>query len=124
MTGLQRKRVLIVDDEPDALETLQGWIETQGWEVRTAQSGQVAVKLTKSFKPDVLITDYLLQDDLTGVDVIAQVRTAGMKVRCVLVTAVLQNALLESVHRLHGVPILTKPFDFQRLGELLSLAPE
>jgi two-component system OmpR family response regulator len=120
--GSQRRRVLIVDDEPDAVETLQCWIKNQGWEVRTAQSGQVAIEISRSFKPDVLITDYLLQDDMTGVDVIAQLRTGGMKVRCVLVTAVLQAALLEGAHRLHGVPILTKPFDFQRLAELIAVS--
>jgi two-component system CheB/CheR fusion protein len=120
MTSSHRRRVLIVEDEPDALETLQDWIKTQGWHVRTAQTGQAALQIGKSFQPDLLITDYLLQDDLTGLDVIAQLRTTGMKFRCILVTGMLQNALLEGVHRVHGVPILTKPFDFQRLGELIA----
>jgi two-component system OmpR family response regulator len=120
MTSAHRRRVLIVEDEPDALEILKDWIKTQGWHVRTARSGQEALEISKSFQPDVLITDYLLQDDVTGVDVITQLKSGGTKVRCVLVTGMLQNALLEGVHRIHGIPILTKPFDFQRLGELIS----
>jgi DNA-binding response OmpR family regulator len=112
--------VLIVEDESDALEILQGWTTKLGWVVRTARTGKAAVDIGKSFKPDVLITDYFLQGTLNGVDVIEQLRAADGKVRCVLVTGVLQNALLEGVRRIHGVPILTKPFDFRRLGALIS----
>jgi DNA-binding response OmpR family regulator len=113
-------RVLLVEDELAALELMQWWTEERGWEVRTARSGQVAVEIGKLFKPDVLITDYCLQDDVNGVDVIQQLRSADASVRCVLVTGLLPNALGEDVRRLQGVPVLTKPFTFKRLGELIG----
>jgi DNA-binding response OmpR family regulator len=113
------KRILIVEDEPDALELLVSWIQHQrGWEVRSAQSGKSAIELSKTFKPDVVVTDYMLQDDVTGVDVIAEV-CRDAPVRCVLVTGVLKKALLD-VQRISGVPILTKPLDFRRLGRIIS----
>jgi DNA-binding NtrC family response regulator len=120
MKSPHRERVLIVEDEPDALEILQQWCRMRGCHVRVARSGQDALEISRSFKPEVLITDYLLQDDVTGVDVIAQLRAGGTKVRCVLITGMLQSALLEAVQRIHRVPILTKPFDLERLGELVS----
>jgi hypothetical protein len=43
-------------------------------------------------------------------------------VRCVLVTGVLGRAL-QDVQRIAGVPILTKPLDFRRLGRLISEPP-
>jgi DNA-binding NtrC family response regulator len=114
------RRILIVEDEPDALELLVAWMQNQrGWEVRSAQSGRSAVELSKTFKPDVVIADYLLQDDVTGVDVIAEVQARREPVRCVLVTGVLGRAL-QDVQRIAGVPILTKPLDFRRLGRLIS----
>jgi len=117
------KRVLVVEDETEALATLLAWLQTQsGVEVRCAQSGRAALELSRSFKPEILITDYLLQDDISGVEVIAQVKARGMNVRCVLVTGVLRRALLEGVDRIEGVPILTKPIDFRRLGELIRSA--
>jgi DNA-binding NtrC family response regulator len=116
------RRILIVEDEPGALETLLAWMQYQrGWEVRSAQSGKNALELSKSFKPEVLITDYLLEDEVTGLEVIAQVKSRGLPVRCVLITGVLQRALLEGVERIDGVPILSKPIDFRRLGQLISL---
>jgi two-component system OmpR family response regulator len=114
------RRILIVEDEPDALELLISWIRHQrGWEVRSAQSGQGAIELTKTFKPDVVISDYMLQDDVTGVDVIAEVQSHAEPVRCVLVTGVLRQAILDA-QRISGVPILTKPLDFRRLQRIIS----
>jgi DNA-binding NtrC family response regulator len=118
------KRILIAEDEPDALEILEQWCRAQGCQVRVARTGQEALEISRSFSPEVLIADYLLRDDITGVDVIAHVRARGAKVRCVLITGILHSALLEAVHRLHRVPILAKPFDFERLGELLALTSE
>jgi CheY-like chemotaxis protein len=115
------RRILVVDDEPDTLATIATWLEQRGaCEVRTAQTGEAAVELSRSFQPDVLITDYLLPGEVSGVDLIARVRQRGTKVRCVLVTGVLQMALLEAVRRLHGIPILIKPFDLHRLGDLIG----
>src|SRR5688572_17587396 len=113
------RRILIVEDEPEALELLVSWVQHQrGWEVRSAQSGKSAIELSKTFKPDVVVSDYMLGDDITGVDVIAEVcRDAA--VRCVLVTGVLKKALLD-VQRISGVPILTKPLDFRRLQRIIS----
>lgn len=119
----QKRRMLIVEDEADALELIQWWIEAQGWDVRTAQRGQAAVEIGKAFRPDVLITDYSLQDDVNGVDVIEQLRTDDPNLHCILFTGLLGNALKRDVHRLHNVPILAKPFDFSRLEELIATSP-
>lgn len=114
------RRVLIVEDDADALELLASWTEQQGWEVRTAHSGEEALEIGKGFRPHLLIVDYLLRGEANGLDVIERLKRDVQQMRCVLVTGLLGNALSEDVRRLHGVPILTKPFDFNRLGELLA----
>lgn len=114
------RRVLIVEDEPASLELLVSWIQHQrGWEVCSAQSGKSAIELSRTFKPDVVISDYLLQDDVTGVDVIADIQSHHSPVRCVLVTGMLRKAALDA-QRISGVPILTKPLDFRRLQRVIS----
>jgi DNA-binding NtrC family response regulator len=116
------KRLLIVEDDFDALEALQAWAEQLGCEVRAARSGALALELSSSFKPQVLITDYLLEDDVSGVDVIVGTRNRVVDVTCVLITGVLHEALRESLHRLNGVLILTKPVNFDRLRAIVSNA--
>ena len=116
------KRLLIVEDDADSLENLRAWAEDLGCEARTARSGQSALEITEDFKPRVLITDYLLEDDVTGVDVIVRLRKLNPSATCVLVTGVLHEALRESLNRIHGVMILAKPVNLDRLREIIAAA--
>jgi len=50
-------RVVVVDDEADALELIQRVLEAQGGLVSTARSGDEALRLLESHTPDVLISD-------------------------------------------------------------------
>lgn len=114
------RRVLIAEDDPDLLDTLQLWAEKQAWNVCTARSGRRALELTVQFTPDVLIADYLLEGELTGVDLIAQIRAQGLSTRCVLITGALPRALGESLDRIDGLIMLAKPVSFGRLSEILG----
>ena len=55
-----RTRVLIADDEHTIASTLGTILEAAGFECRVVFSGEEAVKAAKSFRPDVLLTDYLM----------------------------------------------------------------
>lgn len=120
MKSSSPRRVLIVEDEATALEMLEAWLVIKGWDVRSARTGREAIEVSATFQPELLITDYFLQDDVTGVDLIARLRARGRKMRYVLLTGILQNAMLEGAHRLHRVSILSKPVDLTRLEELVS----
>jgi CheY-like chemotaxis protein len=113
-------KILVVEDEPDALQLLRYSLEELGHEVLGAKNAQVALAIGRSFQPDVLITDYYLQGQLNGLDVIEQLRSQNPKLRVILVTGVIKNALTEEIRRLHDVPVLSKPFDWKRLKELIS----
>ncbi len=117
-----RKRVLILEDDQEMLEALQAWAQQLGCDVRAARTGSRGLELSQTFKPQVLITDYLLEDDLTGVDVIVTLGKLGVHAACVLITGVLHEALRESLDRIHGVVILAKPVNFDRLRQIVSAA--
>jgi signal transduction histidine kinase len=52
-----RRRVLLVDDNADTLETLRELLRDAGHDVRTAGDGPTALALLQGFKPDVAILD-------------------------------------------------------------------
>ena len=55
---MARKRVLVVDDEPDIREVARVSLEmVGGWEVFTAPSGREGLALAASTKPDVILLD-------------------------------------------------------------------
>lgn len=55
--GGRARRVLVVDDNRDAVESLAILLEMMGYEVRTAGDGLEAVTETQAFSPDVVLLD-------------------------------------------------------------------
>jgi two-component system, OmpR family, alkaline phosphatase synthesis response regulator PhoP len=54
------QKVLVVDDEEPILELLKYNLEKQGYEVRTASDGQIAVDIAKKFHPDLVLLDIMM----------------------------------------------------------------
>lgn len=104
------ERVLLVDDELDALEVLSWMLGDWGYDVRTAHALEAAVALSGSFRPHVLITDYLLSDALTGVDLIRRLRHEQRDLGAILVTGLLGDQVRAELWGLADVPIVRKPF--------------
>ena len=66
-------RVLIVDDDENAVELLNSMIEPEGFEVLKAYGGQEGLERLFSEGPDILILD-LMMPDVSGFDVISRLR--------------------------------------------------
>lgn len=54
------KRVLIVDDEPNIVVSLQFLMMQCGFEVATATSGEEALEIIMKFQPDLILLDVML----------------------------------------------------------------
>jgi DNA-binding response OmpR family regulator len=55
-----KKKILVVDDEPDTLTTIQFILEQRGYEVVTAGNGYEALGAAIAEEPDLMILDVLL----------------------------------------------------------------
>ena len=56
----EKKKVLIVDDEPDLLETMAFRLDAAGYEVITAADGASGVKKAREEGPDLIIMDVMM----------------------------------------------------------------
>lgn len=54
------KRILIVDDEPDIVETLDFALRRRGYSVTAAYDGQEALELAHRDPPDLMLLDVML----------------------------------------------------------------
>ncbi|NQT46407.1 MAG: response regulator [Candidatus Omnitrophica bacterium] len=67
------KKILIVDDESDVLESLSSVLGSKGYHVLTAGDGEAALELVRSNDPDLIILD-IMMPKINGIDVLHQIR--------------------------------------------------
>lgn len=54
------KEVLVVDDDPDNISFLKTVLEDNGYEVVTAEIGEVGLAKAKEFKPELILLDFIM----------------------------------------------------------------
>jgi two-component system alkaline phosphatase synthesis response regulator PhoP len=60
--SMGKKKILVVDDEPQSVEMLKTRLETGGYEVFSACCGKEALEAVKKNKPDLILLDIILPD--------------------------------------------------------------
>ncbi len=85
----EKKRILVVDDEPDFCSIVQGQLEKEGYEVELAYNGVEGLEKIRSNPPDAVVLDVMMPEK-DGYEVCRELKsdekTAGIPV--LLLTAV------------------------------------
>jgi CheY-like chemotaxis protein len=68
------QQLLIIDDDQDILDSLQVILESKGYTVDTASNKEAGLKLFTSKKPDLLILDIMMEQDLEGYGMLNEFR--------------------------------------------------
>ena len=55
-----KAKILVLDDEPDILEIVGYNLRSEGYEVKTALSGQEGIAVAKDFSPDLILLDVMM----------------------------------------------------------------
>jgi len=106
--------VLLVEDDVSLCETVQLYIEREGWRCLIAHNGTEGTAQVQRFHPDLVVLDIMLPD-LNGFEVSQALREAGCFVPVLMLTA-----RAEESDRVHGLAsgaddYLTKPFSVKEL---------
>lgn len=114
------RRVLVVDDNEDAADSLAMLLLAQGDVVRTAYDGEQAVELDGAFLPDVVLLDIGLPK-ISGFDVARQIRAVrGPGVLIVAITGWGQDEDRQRSREAGFDHHFTKPVDLDRLMQLID----
>ena len=116
------RRILIVDDNTDAAQTLQMLLKSLGHEVRVANDGQHALEAATDFGPEVVLLD-IGMPGMNGYEVARRLRTLNASkppIRIVAVTGWGQD-LDRQQSREAGFDVhLVKPVDMEQLESILA----
>jgi signal transduction histidine kinase/CheY-like chemotaxis protein len=120
------RRVLVIEDNVDAAESMQMLLELSGFEVATAADGRAGLEAARRFKPDVVLCDIGLPGGMDGYAVARELR-ADEALRPLRLIALTGYGQAEDQRRAYAEGFdlhLTKPVDPALLPELLARAPE
>ncbi len=106
-----KKKLLIIDDEPDILKTLEMTLKQEGYHVTTATGGEAALEIFRRQPFDLVITD-MRMPGMDGMEVIRQVKALDPDVEVIVLTgyATLENAIV-SLRNVGAFDYLTKPLE-------------
>jgi CheY-like chemotaxis protein len=62
-------KILIIDDDPDMVESMKVVLESKGYEVISASSGEEGIDKTRREKPNLIILDIMMETRDKGFDV-------------------------------------------------------
>lgn len=122
---MERRRVLVVDDEAKITKLLKSYLEASGYEVETQETGLGAVDYAKEHQPDLVILDLKLPD-ISGYEVSDQLRRVyNHDMLPILMLTAMDRPEDREKGFEHGADAyISKPFDFssvaQQVGMLLS----
>jgi DNA-binding NtrC family response regulator len=117
VTCSHSRRVLLVDDDPDILDTLEYAIGSEGFEVVKASSGEAAIEAARRGAFGAAVTD-LKMPGMSGLETMAVLKTLQPALPVVVITGFATGETLDECRRLGACGFIRKPF---KLEELLGL---
>jgi len=110
------KKVLIADDEPNIVTSLEYLMSKRGYEVKVARNGEEALALVASFLPDLVLLDVMMPRK-SGYEVCQQIREHKdwQHIKVVMLSAKGREAEVNKGLSLGADIYVTKPFSNQEL---------
>ncbi|HEX9181551.1 MAG TPA: response regulator, partial [Burkholderiales bacterium] len=98
--------VLIVEDELILAKNISKYLEREGFEVKSATSGEQALPLLDSFKPDAVLLDFNLPG-MNGLQVLQKIRERDRETKVIMVTG--HGNVQVAVDAMRAAPTITSP---------------
>lgn len=113
---MNKKHILVIDDEADLLTLLESRLSHSGYQVSTAQSAAEGLDAAKRLKPDLILLDVSLPDG-DGFDVCKTLRSQASTKRIPVIMLTARGTATDEVLGLElgADDYVTKPYDYRVL---------
>ena len=112
-------QILLVDDDPQSLESTKRILEHSGYEVQCASAALEALEYLKKKRPDVVVTDVRMPG-MSGVEFVETYQKMGFSIPFVVMTAFGQVQDAVWAMKMGAVDFLLKPFKRQALCDAIE----
>lgn len=107
-------KILVVDDQRIVCYSLQRFLQSEGYNVHTATSGEDALSVLNDVKPDLVIMDVRMPD-MDGIEVLRKIKESHPQIQVIMMTAFSTSEKAIQAIKLGAYDYLTKPFDNDEL---------
>lgn len=114
-----RKKILVVDDEPDVVSTLIESLEVLGYRAEGARDGKEALKALKADNFDLVISDIRMPEK-NGIDLLRDIKAGNPELPVVIITGYTLAYPPEQAVREGADGYIAKPFRINQIDELLA----
>lgn len=116
-------KIMIVEDEVIPANYLKKIIEIEGYEViAMVQKGKDAIAIAKEQKPDLILMDIMLKDQLSGAEAAKEIHYFNPKIMIIFLTAYSDKEMIDFAVESKAFAYLLKPYREKEILATLFLA--
>lgn len=118
----EKKRILIIDDEPATLDLLKHVLESAGYETVLAANGREGVEIFQQRPCDLVVTDMVMPEQ-DGLQTILDLRLDDLDLPVIAISGggtISKERYLTVASYLEGVETLAKPFSMQTFLDVVK----
>ena len=114
--GSEMKRVLVVDDDPDAMRLVENILKDEGYELITVSNATEVGLKAAQLVPDLIVLDYLMPD-INGFEVSKALRSNDLtkNIPIMAVTCLTKESDIERIFECGADEYLAKPYKVEQL---------
>ncbi len=119
MTPKDRYRILVVDDDPGVRDVIRSMLEASGYSVLLAENGREAMRLLKTERADLILTD-LVMPEQEGIETIKALRREYPELKVIAMSGAFGGDYLRIAAYLGAHATLAKPIQMETLLRLVE----
>lgn len=119
-SGDVRRRILLVDDEPEIIDILREYLE-HAYDVDSALEARGAIERIHAQRPDLIFLD-INMPGINGVQALRLIKQIDDTIPVLMITANTDNALAAEALKLGAWSYIPKPFNLKYLDHLIPAA--
>ena len=113
-------RILVIEDDQNSREAMATYLISRGFEVQAAADGTEAMTIGRAFSPDLIISDWMLDGNYNGVDVVQILYRQNPNFAVIFISAFPLDQLDAQSRELPVKGLLSKPISLAKLNQLVE----
>ena len=117
----EKKTILVIDDDPDIIETVHTILSAKGYVIISASSGKQGFELAQQANPDLILCDMMMEAIDSGMQTAEQLKKLNNDIPVFLLSSIADmTAATTQIRDLGFIGVIQKPVEPARLVSIVQ----